>query len=215
VTLILASASPRRSELLTALGFDFEVEPSNVDEEAFGGGCPAALARRIARAKAAEVAARRPDAKILAADTIVVLGGAVLNKPRDAAEARDMLLRLRGRRHRVITAVCLARGGRLRVQHAVTRVWMRPYRDDEIEASIQRGEPFDKAGGYAIQEPLFAPVAAYKGCYCNVVGLPLGITLGLLREAGTEPVSTLNLPDACYECLTKPQGGSPAHLTRV
>jgi septum formation protein len=200
LSFILASASPRRRELLTAIGLDFEVVPSTVDEEAFAVGRPEALARRIARAKAVEVAARRPDAAVLAADTIVVQRGAVLNKPRDAAEAREMLARLRDRPHRVVTAVCLVSVRGTRVRHAVTRVRMRPYTADEVEASIARGDPFDKAGAYAIQDPALAPVAAYEGCYCNVVGLPLWTARHLLIEAGIEVPSGAVMPAACATC---------------
>jgi septum formation protein len=204
LSFILASASPRRRELLNALRLDFEVVPSTVDEEAFSGGRPEALARRIARAKAVEVAARRPDAAVLAADTIVVQRGAVLNKPGDAAEAREMLARLRDRWHRVVTAVCLVSVRGTRVRHAVTRVRMRPYTLDEVKASIARRDPFDKAGAYAIQDPELAPVAAYEGCYCNVVGLPLWTARRLLTEAGIEVPSGAAMPPACATCPLAP-----------
>ena len=203
--LILASGSPRRRELLTGLRYDFEVIPSTVDEDSFYGGRPESLVRRIARAKALDVAARHPDAAVLAADTIVVLRGAVLNKPRDADEAREMLSRLRDRWHRVITAVCVAAGTRrVRMQHVVTRVRMRAYGDDEVEASIARGSPFDKAGAYAIQDTHFAPVHSYEGCYCNVVGLPLWTSIRMLKQAGIETPRNGRLPDACLACPMKP-----------
>ncbi len=199
--LVLASGSPRRRDLLTGLGFDFEVTPSTIDEESFTGGRPDALVRRIARAKAEDVASRQRDAVVLAADTIVVLRGDVLNKPGDAAEARQMLGRLRDRWHRVITAVCLtAQGRRMRVEHVVTRVRIRPYEARAIEASIALGEPFDKAGGYAIQDPDLAPVAAYEGCYCNVMGLPLWTATRLLAEAGVTPSKAGAWPEACGAC---------------
>lgn len=205
--LILASASPRRLELLSHLGYDFEVVPSTVDEAGITAGRPVALARRLARAKALDVAARRPGACVVGADTIVVQRGAVLNKPGDPDEAREMLTRLRDRPHRVITAVCLVNAAkRVRVRHAVTRVVMRPYGPEEIDASIERGDPFDKAGGYAIQDPLFRPVAAYGGCYCNVVGLPLWPLLELLQAAGLNPPRPIQMPSACDTCVTKPQG---------
>jgi nucleoside triphosphate pyrophosphatase len=202
---VLASASPRRRDLLSQAGFDFDVVPSVVDEESFTGGRPAALARRIARAKAQDVAARCSEAVILAADTIVVLRGDVLGKPSDAAEARHMLQRLRDRQHRVITAVCLiAPGMRLRIEHVVTRVRMRAYAAAEIETFIASGSPFDKAGGYAAQDTDFAPVASFKGCYCNVLGLPLWTAIGLLSEAGIERTDR-SMPVACVDCVTKPQ----------
>jgi MAF protein len=205
--LVLASASPRRRELLAALGFEFEVVPSVVDEESFAGPRPDALVRRIARAKAEDVASRLLEATVLAADTIVVLRGEVLNKPRDAAEARDMLDRLRHRSHRVITAVCVKPASRqARIEHVTTRVRMRPYGPQEIDASIARGDPFDKAGAYAIQDPLFAPVASYEGCYCNVVGLPLWTALRMLTRAGVVPVHDGSMPPVCNACLTKSIG---------
>jgi nucleoside triphosphate pyrophosphatase len=205
VKLILASGSPRRRELLTNLGYDFEVIPSNVDEESFVGGRPESLVRRIARAKAEDVASRQTDAVVLAADTIVVLRGDVLNKPHDAEEAREMLTRLRDRWHRVITAVCVkAPGRRRRVEHLVTRVRIRPYETRFIEASIARGEPFDKAGGYAIQDPDLAPVESYEGCYCNVVGLPLWTSIRMLKQAGVETPGDGRMPNACAACISVP-----------
>ncbi|HMM42642.1 MAG TPA: Maf family protein [Thermomicrobiales bacterium] len=185
--LILASASPRRRELLRRLGVDFTVVPSDVDEWAPGRHPRAErLARHLAREKALAVAASHPDAVVLAADTIVVQQSRLLAKPADAREAREMLGRLRGRDHRVITGVAVARGRQVRVAHAVTHVRMREYGHDEIERYIARGGPFDKAGGYAIQDPAFAPVDRYTGCYCNVVGLPLGAVIPLLVSTGVE-----------------------------
>jgi MAF protein len=209
VRFVLASGSPRRRDLLTALGFDFEIVPSAVDEESFIGGRPDRLVRRIASAKAEDVASRQTDAVVLAADTIVVLRGDVLNKPRDAEEAREMLTRLRDRWHRVITAVCVKTPGkRMRVEHVVTRVRIRPYETRAIEASIARGEPFDKAGGYAIQDPDLAPVESYDGCYCNVMGLPLWTAIRMLAEAGPAPPRNGQMPAACDSCLIKPKGST-------
>jgi MAF protein len=205
MTLLLASASPRRRDLLTALGFDYEVVPSSVDEDAVTRSRPEALARALAVAKARDVAASHPEAAVLAADTVVVQRGVLLAKPAGAADARAMLARLRGRSHRVITGVCLiAPGRRTRVAHAVTRVVMRRYADTEIEAAIARGDPFDKAGAYAIQDPLLRPVASYQGCYCNVVGLPLWLTLRLLEAAGIQPSHPPQMPPACHACPLRP-----------
>jgi len=215
--LILASASPRRRELLARLRIPFDVVPAGIDEEP-DGSRPVRLARRLAVAKAQAVAARQPDAAVLAADTMVVHNGDVLGKPRDAEEARTMLARLRGRRHRVITAIAVLPAGRRPdgrgsprrplVDHAITVVSMRSYSDGEIDASIARGDPFDKAGAYAIQDPLLRPVSSYEspeggpGCYCNVVGLPLWPALRLLAHAGvdTAPVSTGDLLPQCSAC---------------
>jgi MAF protein len=204
--LILASASPRRSVLLARLGVPFEVRPVSVIEEVDSAN-PAIVASRLARMKAEAARLTEPGALVLAADTVVAHRGAILGKPRDAAEAEAMLLRLRCRMHRVITAVAVLPPGRRQpiVRHAKTRVLMRPYTDEEIEASIARGDPFDKAGGYAIQDPLLRPVESYVGCYCNVVGLPLWTTAELLRRAGLDiTVTADSLLPQCGSCPLRP-----------
>jgi septum formation protein len=200
ITLVLASASPRRRELLSRLGLDFRVIPSDVDESLVTASRPVLLARRLARAKAEDVASAHAKETVIAADTIVVHQGDVLGKPGDTPEARVMLDRLRGRVHRVITAVALAvPGRRLRVEHVRSRVHMRTYATAEVEASIARGDPFDKAGAYAIQDPIFRPVESFEGCYCNVVGLPLWTTLHMLENAGAG-VPSAALPEVCVMC---------------
>jgi MAF protein len=202
--LILASGSPRRRHLLGCLGLPFEVVEPEIDESDLAGR-PERVARRLAAAKARAVAARRPDAFILAADTVVAHRGALLGKPREAAEAEATLKRLRGRVHRVVTAVAVLPPGHRRrlVDHAVTRVTMRRYTDAEIAASIARGDPFDKAGAYAIQDDRLAPVARYDGCYCNVVGLPLWTAVRLLGRAGLDitQFSPTDLPPQCDSCV--------------
>jgi len=209
--LILASASPRRRYLLACLGLPFEVVAPEIDEGTMAGRAER-IARRLAAAKARAVAEERRDATVLAADTVVAHRGVLLGKPRDAAEAEAMLKRLRGRVHRVVTAVAVLppartgarRGGHCRplVEHAVTRVTMRRYSDAEIAASIARGDPFDKAGAYAIQDERLAPVARYDGCYCNVVGLPLWTAVRLLGRAGLDitHISAADLPPQCSGC---------------
>lgn len=200
--LILASSSPRRRELLARLGLPFRVVPPPADEGQVAGR-PERVARRLAVAKGQAVAAANPHALVLAADTAVVHRGAILGKPRDAAEAEAMLQRLRARGHRVITAVAVLppAGRRPLVDHAVTRVLMRPYSDAEIAASIARGDPFDKAGAYAIQDALLAPVARYDGCYCNVVGLPLWTAARLLSRAGLDiTIDWAAFPPQCRAC---------------
>ena len=201
--LILASASPRRRELLACLGIPFGVTEPRIDK-GDASGRPERVARRLAVAKARAVAARQPEAAVLAADTVVAYRGELLGKPHDAAEAESMLRRLRGRSHRVVTAVVVLPPRRRRplVAHALTRVTMRRYTDEEIEASIARGDPFDKAGAYAIQDPRLAPVESYVGCYCNVVGLPLWTTVALLRRAGVDitRISLADLPPQCAGC---------------
>lgn len=199
---ILASASPRRRELLGRLSLAFTVDPAEIPEE-LPAQAPRAerVARRLARAKALAVAARYPALPVLAADTVVVFRGRLLGKPADEAEALTMLRGLRGRWHRVITAVAVMRDRRVRVDHAVTWVRMREYSDEEIAASIARGAPFDKAGAYAIQDECFRPVAEYRGCYCNVVGLPLALVIELLDRAGiVASVSLEHLPPECAHC---------------
>ncbi len=199
--LVLASSSPRRRELLAALGVPFEVDPADIEEPLpERHPHPERVARRLARHKAEVVAARRPEDWILAADTVVVLRGRLLGKPETAEEARAMLRSLRDRWHRVITGVAVAHGKRLRVDHAQTWVRIRAYSDEEIEASIARGAPYDKAGGYAIQDPDLRPVAAWRGCYCNVVGLSIWLAWRLLRRSGYPLPLPAVLPEVCRTC---------------
>lgn len=207
--LILASASPRRRELLSSLGIPFEIVPADIDEWAPPRlPRPERLARRLAREKALAVSSTNPETIVLASDTIVVDRGELLAKPVDAAEARTMLQRLRGRRHNVITGVALLPGTRpIRVAHQVTHVWMRDYSDEEIERYIERGEPFDKAGGYAIQDEEFHPVERFEGCYSNVVGLPLGRVIEMLSDAGLtlavdDPGKIAAVCPCCAQTLT-------------
>ncbi len=210
--LILASVSPRRRDLLARLDLPFKVVAPRVDEGVLRGR-PEPIARRLAAAKARAVAAERPDAAVLAADTVVAYRGTLLGKPTNADEAQAMLQRLRlSQTHHVVTAVAAlpparrgARlGGRRRplIDHATTYVTMRRYTDADIAASIARGDPFDKAGAYAIQDERLAPVAAYQGCYCNVMGLPLWTAIRLLDRAGLDltRVAPADLLPQCAEC---------------
>ncbi len=205
--LVLASASPRRRELLALLNVDFDVTPVEVDES-FGPAArdPRILARRLAREKAEAARFVVPDSPVLAADTIVWLDGRAFGKPSDADEAREMLRSLRGRTHRVVTAVALIPGRHRSalVREPVTEVEMRDYSDAEIEQSVRRGDPFDKAGGYGIQDEGLKPVAAYSGCYCNVVGLSLWATLELMRKAGILPAGTTRFLPQCQQCPERP-----------
>lgn len=201
MVLVLASASPRRRELLAWLGVPFEVDPAEIDEPLpERHPRPERVARQLARHKAQVIAARRPADWVVAADTLVVLRGRLLGKPATADEARAMLRALRGRWHRVITAVVVAHGRRFVVDHAVTWVRIRAYTDEEIEASIARGAPFDKAGGYAIQDPDLRPVEAWRGCYCNVVGLSIWLTWRLLQRSGYELGPPVETPAVCRSC---------------
>lgn len=200
--LVLASASPRRRDLLSLLGIPFLVDPPQVDETLpeRSPDVPA-VARRLARRKVLAVAEKRPGAVVMAADTIVSLRGRLLGKPSTPAGAEAMLRLLMGRQHRVVTAVAVARGRRVLMAHAVTRVRLRHFGDEELRAYVRSGAPFDKAGAYAIQDEQFRPVASYYGCYCNVVGLPLAIAAALLARAGL-PVTMRwqDLPPGCPSC---------------
>lgn len=187
---ILASASPRRRELLASLGVVFDVIPANIDETQQPGEPPLAYVQRLSAEKAGAVArAAAPPALIIAADTVVICDGAILGKPAAAADARSMLRTLRGRAHTVCTALTLARleagaPARTLARATSTEVHMRAYTDAEVDAYIATGDPFDKAGGYAIQHAGFAPAAGISGSYTNVVGLPLETLRALLAEIG-------------------------------
>ena len=250
-SLVLASASPRRRELLRALGVPFEVRAANLPEPLLAGVSARRQAEDLALAKAcavaetlmpdhhAEAAVTQPvhpagdagvhagmassttgdttrepaqraeDAAVrdgatggrsvvvLGADTIVVHDGVPLGKPADAEEARRMLRDLRGRPHEVVTSVAVVAGGHAVAVHATTLVHMRAYTDAEIERYIAGGDPFDKAGAYAIQHADFRPVARIEGCYCNVIGLPLWTVRALL--AGRAPALVTRQPSQTYE----------------
>jgi len=184
--LFLASASPRREAILRRAGFRFTVAPAPHAEEAQarGGTAPETVARALAVQKAAAAARHHPDAFVLGADTVVALGGVLLGKPADASEAGAMLRRLSGRAHAVVTGVAVAGPDGVLSGAKTTIVRFRRYSDREIEAYVLTGSPMDKAGAYGIQDRDFAPAAAATGCYLNVVGLPLCLTVDLLLEAG-------------------------------
>ena len=207
--LVLASSSPRRRELLAALGIPFSIVTPPVDEAALAlemtGASPSELALALARAKA-ERAPAPADAVVLAADTVVALDGRVFGKPADPREAWATLRALRGREHLVVSAIEVQAGDEIAVDHAAIKVWMRPYADDEIERFIASGAPFDKAGAYAIQDRDFAPVERHEGCYCGIVGLPLGRVAALLAAAGLAPRSP-GLP-VCAACPDLADGQS-------
>jgi septum formation protein len=183
--LILASQSPRRRELMRRIWRELEVIPSDVDETLEPGPVGDAVAD-LALRKARAVAGRVGVGVVLAADTVVVIDGTVLGKPAGAEEAREMLLRLRGRQHEVITGVAVvdAETGRAESTTAVSRVLMAAYPDATIASYVASGSPFDKAGGYAIQDLDGALIDALVGSYTNVVGLPVEATRGLLERFG-------------------------------
>lgn len=184
VPVVLASSSPRRRELLGLLGLTFDVVPSEIDETWRPGELPAPHAERLAREKAAAVG--RPDAAIVAADTIVVIDGAILGKPQDAADAARMLRRLAGRDHLVHTAIAVAFGGRMASGVETTRVWFRPLDEPTIAAYVATGEAGDKAGAYGIQGYGAALVTRIEGDFFTVMGLGLARLTDLWREVGLD-----------------------------
>jgi len=181
---LLASASPRRRELMARLGRPYRVEAADVDETPAPGEAAGAVALRLAGAKALAVSAGRPGALVVAADTVVSFGPTLFGKPTDPADARRMLGALVGRAHRVTTGVAVAFGGRLWSAALASRVWLRGWDAAEIALYVASGDPLDKAGAYAIQNERFRPVARLVGCRCNVVGFPIGLVAGLLERAG-------------------------------
>ncbi|HEY1767522.1 MAG TPA: Maf family protein [Terracidiphilus sp.] len=192
--LILASASPRRRELLTHAGFSFEVHPADIPEDPLAGEDPIAYVTRLARQKA-EVVFNKLSGEggthsglhalaVLGADTSVTLDGQILGKPADAADAVRMLRLLAGQSHRVITGVALATAQGIEVAAEVTGVRFLTLSQQEIEAYVATGEPMDKAGAYAIQGRASRWIPRIEGCYFNVVGLPLALVSALLEGRG-------------------------------
>lgn len=204
--LLLASNSPRRRDLLSIAGFMFGVLSVDIDETPLPDEDPREYVVRLSEAKA-RAALEKVDGNylILAADTTVADGNEILGKPRSTQEAEQMLKQLRGRAHQVHTGLTLLDSQSEAMTHelATTNVPMRNYTDAEIEAYIATGDPFDKAGSYAIQHPEFRPVETRTGCYANVVGLPLCHLLRALRRMGLEVKQ--DVPYLCqtahhYEC---------------
>ncbi|HEY2592746.1 MAG TPA: Maf family protein [Chloroflexota bacterium] len=193
----MASASPRRQALVDLLGLACRLAPADIDEEAHLLPEPTLAAINIAVAKARAVQASAQEV-VVAADTLVVIDGDILGKPANSAEARSMLARLRARAHQVLTGVLLRRADLEWAGVVSTRVLMRGYAATEVDAYIARGEPFDKAGGYAIQDETFRPVERLEGCYLNVVGLPLCAVAAGLTALG-EGV-TAGGPPPCEYC---------------
>lgn len=209
--LVLASASPRRRELLYTAGIPFTVQPADIDESPRDGESPRDFAERLAREKALAVSAVRPDDCVLGADTIVVIDETILGKPRDADDAARMLRKLSGRTHEVITGVCLVgkevasgqwpvtsenqprpparinerlttENRQLATASGTTLVTMCDLTDDDIRAYVATGEPMDKAGAYAIQGRASRWIPRIEGDYSNVVGLPVALVWKMLRE---------------------------------
>jgi septum formation protein len=188
--LVLASASPRRRELLTQAGFSFTVHPAHIPEDPLPAEDPIAYVTRLAREKAesvfAELSSRSsaPPRVVLGADTTVTLDNQILAKPADSADAARMLRQLSGRTHHVITGVAVVAAGSTQVAAEVTAVRFLSLSDQEIEAYVATGEPMDKAGAYAIQGRAARWIPRIEGCYFNVVGLPLALVTALLEPLG-------------------------------
>ena len=198
--LILASSSPRRSELLRNAGIDFDVVPSGIDEGgALPGEFPEQFARRVARDKALHVAGRAsPGRMVLGADTIVVMGEAILGKPSGPLDAKRMLRLLSGQTHRVITALCLvgAPDRIVALDHESTFVTFRDLSEKEIREYVATREPFDKAGAYAIQGLASTFAVHISGCYFNVVGLPVALLHDLLMKSERASAAETQKPTA-------------------
>jgi septum formation protein len=180
--LVLASASPRRQELLRAAGIAFEVQPAAIAEDFLPDEPARVCAERLAREKALAVARLRPNDAVLGADTVVVVDGQILGKPCDASDAARMLRLLSGRRHQVITGVCVVSGGEVALASEATLVEMSEIGEEEIATYIATGEPMDKAGAYAIQGIASRWIPRIEGDYSNVVGLPVARVYRMLQE---------------------------------
>ena len=202
--LVLASASPRRRELLEQLGLNLQVTPANVDETPHDGERPADYVRRVAAAKCDAVAATRgmdlPGIPILAADTIVIVDDQILGQPRDEADARRMLLALAGRRHEVTTAYRINFGGRTLDRAVTTTVSFRSLQPAEVDAYVASGEWKGKAGGYAVQGRAGVFVTELRGSHTNVIGLPLAEVLADLQALEALP----GYPPAGFGVRTRP-----------
>ncbi len=182
MNLVLASASPRRAELLQQAGITFRVEIPNINEENEQSASPRDLVLKLAQKKALAVSERLAEGYILAADTIVIHKNEILGKPADRIEAKQMLCRLSGEKHEVFTGLALldVSSGNIEIGAEETSVWMKNLEIKYIEAYIDTGEPFDKAGAYGIQGRAGLFIEKIDGCYSNVVGLPLGLLFDLI-----------------------------------
>ena len=216
-SLVLASASPRRTELLSSLGVEHEVVHPAVDEAVRVGEHPRTMVERLALDKARQVSGTTADKLVVGADSVVVVDGRAVGKPADVAEATDVLKQLRGRQHSVITGVAVVDSGSGRhwVSSCTTKVMMRSYSDHEIATYVATGQPMDKAGSYGIQDRSFDPASSVDGCYTNVVGLPLCEVMELLRKAGipNPPPADLPITRHCTNCSLSTQVGTPGPVS--
>jgi MAF protein len=205
-TLLLASNSPRRRELLSCFQFPFRVSPVSIDEDPISGEEPGPYVLRLAETKGRAAAGNaRPGEIVISADTTVADGDQIMGKPANEIEAKAMLVQLRSRVHQVYTALAVydPYGDCMKTDLAVSNVQMRDYTDEEITAYIASRDPFDKAGGYAIQNEVFRPVEELEGCYSNVVGLPLCHLARLLQQFDLHPETRPDgtcISDLQYDC---------------
>ena len=196
--LVLASASPRRRELLEAAGLPFEAQPADVPEEPLPGESPQEMVERLSCDKAMKMAAAMDSGFVIGGDSTVVHLGESLGKPVDDDEARSMLRRLRGTTHHVSTGLTVvnAATGQARTVSMTSEITLREFTDGEIEASIASGTPRDKAGAYAVQDPELRPASSWRGCYHNIIGLPTCLALQLLDELGYRWPDGWRLPES-------------------
>ena len=182
--LILASGSPRRSEILTAVGWEFEKLVPDVDESEIDGEDPADYVRRLAKTKALEIAKTKADGFVLGADTTVVIDDQIIGKPVDLNDAESMIAKLSGRWHEVLTGVALVKNGMVKVGLQRTRVKFSELSESEIRFLVENGEPLDKAGAYAVQAQAALFIERIDGDYWNVVGLPISLVYRLMNDFG-------------------------------
>ncbi len=201
LSLLLASSSPRRRELLERIGLSFTIARPDIDESPVADEPPDQYVARLSREKSLAMGSPA-ETLILTADTTVADGDLIVGKPIDAADADATLRALRGRAHKVYTGVTLraAHTGRMETTVTTTTVWMRDYTDDEIAQYIARGEPFDKAGSYAIHDREFHPVARIEGCYTSVMGLPVCTVCLMLAKFDDAPRPTVACDPATSRC---------------
>ena len=198
--LVLASSSPRRKELLSALNIPFTTAlPDVLEQVPDRVSRPEDITQTFARRKARRVSEEYPDASVLGADTIVFLDGEIMGKPRGIKEARDMLSALRARTHQVTTGLAIISPAieTPLVRYASTAVTMRCYSTEEIESYVSSGDPLDKAGAYAVQSESFHPAERVDGCYFNVVGLPVCELVEMLGKVGLKPKPDVSLAQTC------------------
>lgn len=179
--LLLASGSPRRAEILTSVGWEFEKHIADIDETEGENERPEDYVARLAKEKASAIAVRYPEAIVLGADTTVVIDDQIIAKPNDLDHAREMLRMLSGRWHEVLTGVAIAQDGALRTGMQRTRVKFAEMTDDEIDFLAEEGDPLDKAGAYAVQAQAALFIESIDGDYWNVVGLPVSLVYRLVR----------------------------------